>query len=597
MKNLYFLFALCFFFQFAHSQEGAPFKESKQLYLHGNSILIGNNILGEHATNPLMDLNIPNDLVDMKYIDVDDDKTTFSSSEATISNSSKNSNIKYAALYWSGLYPFKKGVLKKSGNKMVHVGRGDRNEEVHSILFKTPNGNYEAVNGQVIYDSNNSEAFESNKPYVCYADITTQLQSLPNINGTYTAANIKATEGKISGGGSAGWLLYIVNEDSAQSPKYFNVYNGLVEVNKKEVEINFKDFKNKKEGDVQTTIAIGVLEGDRKMKTDKVSVFNEKTEDFILLSNNVRSKRNFFNSSITIGNEFLKDRNPNSANTLGFDLLKLEIPNQNNELFDNTTTEVNFKFQGKADRFYLFFIAFETEINNTFLLEKTEPLANIPTTKPIYQIQESSSGEMLLKKVVSVETVNETMKKDDPKAQGIHKNRSPQEQGLPSEEGKIKQKKTEAIASTPTNTEKSQESNKIEVPHKNAILEEKAKQAIMKDEPEVPEALKSSIPKEQFVLSEEDKIKEKTKIRTISVPGLEPGYYIITNAFSLQSYAENWSKTLKEKNFHPGTFINPENNLNYVYIANGKVLKPVYEKWIENKELAYFKDIWIAEIN
>lgn len=590
MKTLSLLCILCLFAQFTYSQEGVSFKESKQLYLQGNSILIGNNILGDRVTKPLMDLTTPNDLVDMKYIDVDNDRTTFSSSEATITNSPENVKVKYAAVYWSGLYPFKKGILRKSGNKMVHVGRGDKDEKVNSILFKTPNGNYETLDGITIYDSFNSEAFETNKPYVCYADVTTQIQNLPNINGTYTAANIKASEGKISGGGSAGWLLYIVYEDPTQSPKYFNIYNGLVEVNKEEVELNFKGFKSKEEGNVKTTIAIGAMEGDRKIKSDYVSVWNEKTGDFIPLSNNLRDEKNFFNSSITIGDEFFEDRNPNSANTLGFDLLKMEIPNENNELFNHTTTQANFRFQGKADRYYLFFFAFETEIDSTFLLEKTESLANISTTEPIYQIQESSNGELLLKRVFSEEAVNETTEKDVPKVPKTLKKDIPHEQVMPSELDRVKQKKTEAIAITPT--EKSQETNNIEVKPKKAISVTKETETIIKNGTQV-----QKVPEKQIVLSEENSIKNETRIRTMLVPVLEPGYYIITNAFSVQSNAENWMKTLKEKNFNPGIFINPENNLNYVYIAYGKALKPVYEKWKENKKLAYFKDIWIAEIN
>lgn len=182
MKNLYLLFILFSFSQFIQSQEGVQFEENKQLYLKGNSILIGNNILGEQVTNPLMDLNIPNDLVKMTYIDVDDDKKTFSSSEATIIDAPQNKKIEYAVLYWCGLYPFKKGVLRKSGNKMIHVGRGDREEDIKSILLKTPKGNYEPIEGEIIYDSYNLPSFKTNKPYVCYADVTTKLQSLSTLN-------------------------------------------------------------------------------------------------------------------------------------------------------------------------------------------------------------------------------------------------------------------------------------------------------------------------------------------------------------------------------------------------------------------------------
>ncbi len=356
------------------SQEGVPFTENQKLYLHGNSILIGNNILGDSPTKPLMDNNIPNDLVKMVYIDVDNDPKTFSSSEATITSVPPQAKIAYAALYWSALYPYEKGILKKSGKKMVHEGSGEREIDVNQIFLKIPNGNYETINGKIIFDSYKKDVFTTNTPYTCFADVTAQLQKLPSINGTYSVANIKATEGEISGGGSAGWLLYVVYEDLEQSAKYFTLYNGLVEVNKEAVEISFSDFKSKAEGIITTNIALGALEGDRKLRTDEFSIFDKKTGNYKSLANKLREEKNFFNSSITIGDSLFTNRNPNSTNTLGFDLLKMEIPNKNNDLLDNAATQADLKFQARADRFYLFFVAFETEINNHFLQEKTNSL-------------------------------------------------------------------------------------------------------------------------------------------------------------------------------------------------------------------------------
>lgn len=358
----------------SYSQEGVPFSESQKRYLHGNSILIGNNILGDHPTKALMDNTIPNDLVKMQYIDVDNDPNTFSSSEATIANVPANTKIAYAAIYWSALYPCVKGLLKKSGKKMVHEANGERDTDVNQILFKMPNGKYETLKGITIFDSYRKDVFTTNKPYACFADVTGLLQKLPTVNGTYSIANIKATEGEISGGGSAGWLLYVVYEDLEQSAKYFTLYNGLVEVNKEAVEIGFSDFKSKEEGIITTKIALGALEGDRKLKTDEFSIFDKKSGNYKVLSNKLREEKNFFNSSITIGDSVFTDRNPNSTNTLGFDLLKMEIPNDDNDLLDNASTQADLKFQARADRFYLFFVAFETEINNHFLQEKTNSL-------------------------------------------------------------------------------------------------------------------------------------------------------------------------------------------------------------------------------
>lgn len=511
MKNLYLLFFFYLTFHFTYSQKGIAFKENKQLYVQGNSILIGNNILSDHPTEPLMDINIPNDLVKMKYIDVDNDEATFSSSEATIKNAPKNPKIAHAALYWCGLYPSEKSALRKSGNRIYPVGSGERDANINSILFKIPNGNYETLNGRIIFDSYSSEVFSTNSPYVCYADVTSKLENITNINGTYTVANIKATEGEISGGGSAGWLLYIIYEDALENPKYFTTYNGLVEVNKEAVEINFEGFKSKEEGIVKTTIALGAMEGDRKIKTDEISIFDKKAGNFKTLNNKVREEKNFFNSSITIGDEFFTDRNPNSANTLGFDLLKMEIPNPNNELLDNATTQANLKFQAKADRFYLFFVAFETEINKDFFEEKTNAIEDsIINTEPI------------------VESLN-------------------------------------SIKEEPSNT---------------TVLIEKENNS-----------------KKTIVLSEEDKIKREVRIQSMSVPGLAPGYYLVTNVFSVSENASKWSQFLTERKYNAQTFVNPKNNWNYVYVAKVDALKSVYEKWKQYRNFEYFKEIWIMKIN
>ncbi len=529
MKNIYFLISFFLFFQLIFSQEGVPFKENKQLYLSGNSILIGNNILGDHPTEPLMDINIPNDVVKMKYIDVDDDEATFSSSEATINNAPDNSKIAHAALYWCGLYPSEKSALRKSGNRMIHVGRGERDPTVNSILFKTPNGSYEALNGKIIFESYNTEVFTTNSPYVCYADVTTKLQNLTTINGTYTIANVKATEGEISGGGSAGWLLYVVYEDASESPKYFTTYNGLVEVSKEAVEISFNDFKSKEEGIVTTKIALGAMEGDRKIKTDEFSIFDKKAGDFKLLSNKLREEKNFFNSSITMGDTLFTDRNPNSANTLGFDLLKMEIPNPNNELLDNATTQANLKFQARADRFYLFFVAFETEINSDFLAEKTKVIQDT---------------------IISAPSIVEAL-------------------------------------------------DSIDLETSNPIVsnEEKETKPVQKRIPAIKKPKENVVSKKLVVLSEEDKIKKEVRVQSMSVPGIASGYYLVTNVFSVSDNASKWSQFLAERKYNPQTFINPRNNWNYVYVANDKALKPVYEKWKEYKMFEYFKEIWIMKIN
>jgi hypothetical protein len=416
----------------------------------------------------------------MKYIDVDNDKRTFSSSEATIYNTNESPKIAYAALYWSALYPFKTGVLRKSGNKMEYKGLEERDPEVNSVFLKTPNDEYRMIKGQTIFDSNNNDVFTTNIPYVCFADVTSLLQSMPSINGTYTVANIKATEGEIFGGGAAGWLLYIVYEDPNESPKYFTTYNGLVGISSEPLEIAFKNFKIKKNEPIKTSIAIGALEGDGTLKNDEVSVYNITKEKYSSLSNSIRKKGNFFNSSITMGDSLFTFRNPNSSNTLGFDMLKMQIPNKKNEIINSATTEVKFKFESKEDHYYLFFMAFETEIDNLFYNEK-------------YKLAQ------------------------------------------------------------------------LEIFKKNQLLKEAN---VIKEDP-----------------------------YSFSIPNEEKGYYLVTNFFSIPEQKSEWIDLLTEKGYNPKVFVNPKNNLQYVYLLNDKDQSVVLNKMKELKDLVGFKGLEIYKIN
>jgi hypothetical protein len=367
------------------AQEGKKFELSQQFYLQGNSILIGNNILGHHKEKLLNDHNVVNDLVDMVYINIDRDQSTFSSSSATVSQSISGEKVKYAALYWSAIYKYDKGKKRVRRNREIYVGNDSRSDDVNKIKFKPLEKEYIDIKGEIIFDSYHSNYFEETKPYVCYADVTAYLKNLSSINGSFSVANIKATEGYISGGSAAGWLLYIIYEDENETPKYFTTYNGLMEVaNAKPVDILFNDFLPIESDEINTSLLVGALEGDYRFRSDMVSIKNVSLNQYVSLSNSKRPSNNFFNSSISIYEDFFTNRSPSSLNTLGFDLLKINIPNPKASIFLDKTAQIQFRFSTRSDRFYLFFTAFESEISDTFFAQKTESklLPILAETKP-----------------------------------------------------------------------------------------------------------------------------------------------------------------------------------------------------------------------
>ncbi|MDW5289043.1 hypothetical protein [Formosa sp. PL04] len=481
LKLLLFLFLLLRIY-FGYAQEGLRFSVNQQLYLKGNSALIGNNIVSEDATKPFDDRSIFNDKIKMEYIDVDDDNATFSSSQAVLTLPENSKKIAYAALYWSAIYKYDKGVTRTLNDQIIYKGNDDRSLDVNKILFKTPQGEYTEIKGLIVYDSYLNSSFNDSKPYVCYSDVTELLQETETVNGNYTVANIRATEGYVSGGCSGGWLLYVVYENPDDKPKYFTSYNGFLEVDKEVIDITFADFKTNEVGNIKTSLSIGALEGDQKFKTDVCNVYDKNINAYVPLSNTLRAKDNFFNSTITIDNLYFKDRTPNSMNTLGFDLVKMDIPNKDNNILSNNSSELTIEFKTKADRFYLFFVAFETEIS------------------PIYLENKNDDYYM----TVDIET---------------------------------------------------------------------------------------------YALPQEDDITKIERLKSISIPNVEPGYYLVTNVFSVESNTKKWKKFLTEKGHIPKSYKNPINNWDYIYLEMSEDPNVVYLKQRELSRIDYFEDIWILKIN
>ena len=501
-----FLFLFLLISQCPFAQEGLPFGVNQQLYLKGQSTIIGNHILSTDAKKPFNEPNVINDVLKLEYIDVDNDSNTFCSSEANLNIAKNGSSIKYAALYWSAVYKYDKGIRKELNEQLVYRGNDKRSEDVNSVLFKMPQGNYLPIDGTIVFDSFQTKLFEDSKPYVCFADVTSYLQNSGSVDGTYTVANIKATEGFVSGGAAGGWLLYVIYEDENVQPTYFTTYNGFVEVDKKPVDIVFKDFKTNEVGTIETSLLLAALEGDQKYKSDMCAILNTKTNTFQPLTTKHRPEKNFFSSTITFDHEMYMDRNPNSTNTLGFDLLKLKIPNTDNAIISNNSSETTIQFTTKADRFYLFFVAFETEISPIYLEGKTD--------------------------VETILVLNEADKTDE-------------------------------------ETPEILETTAIEV-----------KEEIVKP-----------------ITKPKSNLEKVTGLKSINIPNIPKGYYLVTNVYSVEENAKKWLSFLKDKGHDPKSYINPKNGWYYIYLKNDEDPSAIIAKRKELSKLDYFKDIWILKIN
>ncbi|MFD2563531.1 T9SS type B sorting domain-containing protein [Aquimarina rubra] len=244
------------------------------------------------------------------------------------------------------------------------------------VKFKVPGGNYVDVEANRIvfdgYRSNPTNPLGDNAndelPYVCYADVTNLLDP-DNPFGTYTVANMNATQGFTSGGDGAcgGWVLVAVYEDPEDAAKYISVSDGFVQIFRGDppVEFTYSGFTTLQGNQpVAVRYAVASLEGDTSLGGDQLRVLNTNN-NFTALgqgSGTVNPSGNFFNGSISVDGAYLTDRTPNSENTQGFDLDIFDLPNNNNSLIGNGQTSATFELNTNRDRFSVFFNSFSVTI-------------------------------------------------------------------------------------------------------------------------------------------------------------------------------------------------------------------------------------------
>ena len=289
------------FFSVLSFAQGVAFKKVNEFYLKGDTRVIGNTILGDHPTRAYVRPKGLNDRTEMVYVDVDKNAATFSSSSATLTMP-KDATIKYAGLYWAATYPGERGKQRVRNDRVEYKLNKKRSKPFDLVKLQLPNSKtYHNIQGEVLYDGMRDEVIELQNaaPYVCYSEITSLLKSQKASSGTYTLANVTALEGYMYGGSSAGWMLYIIYEDTQAPLQYFTGYHGFSFINpNNSQEIDFNNFRVVENGAVKTSITLAALEGDLVLPGDAVSIFSEQENEFIELQSRVRYANNFFNSSI-----------------------------------------------------------------------------------------------------------------------------------------------------------------------------------------------------------------------------------------------------------------------------------------------------------
>uniref|UniRef100_UPI00163B3534 beta strand repeat-containing protein n=1 Tax=Croceivirga lutea TaxID=1775167 RepID=UPI00163B3534 len=401
MKNLYFknsfwvvlMLYLFVFVSFSYAQE-VPF--GPRLTQNGNSYI---NIRGDYTflSNSVMNRvdwvydatnwnepyngNQGNNNWHREYVDIDNDPTTFSSSSSSLSLP-ECSEIYYAGLYWAGNYDY-----ERRSNYVYQSEPFDdlTHNDVTEIKFRVPGGSYVDLvadnnpdpvgeEDAVIIDGFASGVADS--PYVCYKNVTNQLQALADPSGEYFVANVRGTRGYTSNG-VAGWTLVIIYENPTLPGKYISVFDGYEGVTTattadRTEDIVVSGFNTIPTGSVNAKIGVSVLEGETDLTGDSFSIMSNSSGTFNPISNAANPANNFFNSSITIDGAHTTNRNLDSRNTLGYDSDIFELDNPGNSYIGNNDTSATLRLSTSSDWFGAFLVTFGIEIiEPDILLSKT----------------------------------------------------------------------------------------------------------------------------------------------------------------------------------------------------------------------------------
>ncbi|EAR16602.1 T9SS type B sorting domain-containing protein [Robiginitalea biformata] len=366
------------------AQEYNSFDVRYQANLRGDLTFIANNIVNrqsgsnnpEDPYNATGDSSTYNDWLNMQYIDVDSDPSTFSSSSATFAYDDANCNlIRYAGLYWSATYPSEQAGQAVGTN---------RQNDFNQVKFRVPGGAYVDVTAdEVLYDgfTSSDNSMRENSPYACYADVTALVTALADPQGEYTVANIRSVVGSLSPGGGAagGWTLVIAYENPNLTGKLITTFDGFARVRSANptVDINYTGFNTIPAGPVIADIGAAALEGDNRITGDRLRISSASVSGFTTISNGANPSNNFFNSNISEDGAIVNTRNPNSVNTLGYDTDMFILNNPLNSVIPNNETAATFRFTSNGDQYYPFFNSFNVEIiePNIVLEKRVEDIA------------------------------------------------------------------------------------------------------------------------------------------------------------------------------------------------------------------------------
>ena len=433
------------------------------------------------------------------------------------------------------------------------VAKDAKRESVEEVLLKVPKGKYTPVKGEYVFDGNtDSRYIGKNAPYVMFADVTKLVQSSKRIEGDYTVANVRAARGSIEGGSCGGWTLVIAYENASEPFRKLDIKDGFLEV-KGDKSIAFTNYKIPSVKEAFPRLVGAVLDADFNQGENKVGVFSDKVGFY--LETKTRKIKNFFNSSITYGEDYLKQRKPNSKNTLGFDIFSVVLPNYDFEVFPVGNDYLRVSFSSTNDSYYAFLmgLAINTEESTSLRDEEVDRLLGkkttpkvAPTGQTVVNANQAASAEVKTNQQANIAQTSSTAK-----ANTTGQTNATTQAKTPVQQAPAGQTATVGQASQAGQTE------------------------------QIPD-----------------------NVRRITATNVKKGFYLILGVYSNKENAEKYMFGLRQKGMRAeGSFLYAEKNLYYAYSLYAATYAEAFKKQQEintarslNPDLQKVKDVWILYV-
>ncbi len=317
-----------------------PFTPRFSTDTNGDIAIVANTLMTVSSNNPdaaniQAGVNNPsgvdNNNLDMVYVnDGSNPTTTFDSSSAQL-NLPQGATVLFAGLYWGG---------------DLDTGSSSELENARTqVKFETPSsGGYSNITGTLIGE--NTAGSSNPGGYHAFADVTGMVSAAGN--GTYTVANVQATEGVTSSGRYAGWSLVVAYNDPNSPPRNLTVFDGYSEVDVKlpptATTIPISGFETPPVGSGPVNAQVGIVayEGDLGITGDTASLDNHT------LSDATHPANNFFDSTISNLGVNVTSKTPNYINQLGYDSSIIQA----NGIIPNGATSADIELTTSGDSYF-----------------------------------------------------------------------------------------------------------------------------------------------------------------------------------------------------------------------------------------------------